>query len=169
MTISTTDLPSAVRAPSPRLTPQNRRRDHRRMARREVLRLIGGASLATGLAFIGLMPTARVANAHHTTYTFWPKGGYCTGQVGGSTGCSTCCSLVSSTYCAGNGWHRHDQVSLGGGFWREYDIRPTSCNSRNAWHWQKNGVWWRCSDGRYKTCDSFGCSGWTNTVCPKQV
>ena len=98
--------PSAVRPPADYTVNRSWKRARRRATRREFLRLAAGASVATGLAFVSFMPTARRAYAtNETPGTYWPqsRSDRCYGPTSGhslapGTGCCSCCSDVSDDY-----------------------------------------------------------------------
>jgi len=145
------------------------RRRRNGIARRELLSLVGRASLATAFALTGVFARAQAAFATDRT-PYYPyaddnnNGGYCPGSpLSGSTGCCECGSYVSSAMCGSDIWHLHHNVSP-----FDYDLRETSCGGYNAWRWTKDsdGQKWRCSDGKYKY---YTISTWSNSVCPKQL
>jgi hypothetical protein len=166
------DLPSAANYPEEGTVARQVRGARARLARREFMRVAVGAAVGTGLAFASLFPSARAAQAHLRTWPFWGLGSdncILGGGYAGSTGCCACGSLVSSTYCADNGWHNHHSEQQGGGTAvREHRIRETSCNDRNAWIWARGGTSWRCSDGQRRVCTA-SCGAWANSVCPWRV
>lgn len=145
------------------------RRASRRIGRREFLRVLASAAVGTGLAFAGLFPTTRSVRATDRTPAC-PYSSSCYGGPGdyaGSTGCCSCGSAVSSTYCGSDSWHRdHSVVACCSTTY--YRLRLDSCGGENAWLWNREGTTWRCSDGQKKLCiDGDGCGSWTDTVCPK--
>lgn len=164
------DLPSATFPPKGTVISRRARRSRSRMARREFMRVAGAAAVGTGLAFVGMFPTARLASATNLTpSTLW--GGCYDGPFAGSTGCCACGSSVSYGYCGGDGWHKHHNEGGGTSYSYQYRLRTTSCGgAHNAWIWQLvGGSRWRCSDGQRRTCYSTGCTAWSYTVCAYQV
>lgn len=148
--------------------------------RRDFLRLIGAAGVGTGVALLGWLPPARRALATHSPYSLWE---HCADiNYGGCDGCLTTDSVVSSAYCAGDHWHRHDSVASGTTV-TEYRLRLSSCTGnsslyagRNAWRWTvsaccngRSGRRYRCSDGQVRVCRDGSCGTWSNTVCPRQI
>jgi hypothetical protein len=169
---SISDLPSAsTRPPGAHISRENRRARWR-LARREFLRVTSGAAVGTGIAFVGLFPTARrPAHATHQTPSTLTDGCYGS-PFAGSTGCCACGSNVGSSWCGSDGWHKHHPES--GSYWSaSYRLRTGSCNGKNAWIWERGGNDWRCSDGEKRECWYTGggtqCGGWVPTVCPKVV
>ena len=178
------DLPSATEPPDGYKPSKSERVRRRRVARREFLRLTVAAGLGTGLAFASMMPTARRASATHETPSTTSDGCYGPTRTGqsltGNTGCCTCGSVVNSSMCNSEGWHRHHSQT--GVTWVKYHrLRPTSCKGRradgsqvsvgkNSWLWTLEGTseTWRCSDGEYNYCFGGNCSGWLVSVCPKK-
>lgn len=139
--------------------------------RRHFLKLIMAAGTGAGMAIIGWLPPTRHARASHSPYTVQETcSNVSYASTGSCTGCSRCCSDVSSTYCGSDNWHRHDAVSIGGDT-VDYRLRMTSCNGNNAWKWtvsdccsgRKNRRY-RCSDGQ----KSINGGAWVDTVCPHQ-
>ena len=179
------DLPSAVRPPADQSVDRSWKRSRRRATRREFLRLVAGAGVATDLAFVSFMPTARRAYAtHQTPSTYWPQSATnrCYGPPGYTlapgTGCCSCGSDVSDEYCGSDDWHLHHPQTTGSTR-KEYRLRLESCgrntsNKRNAWIWRVGSTDWRCSDGEKKVCVNDGggewqCGNWHPTVCPAVV
>ena len=187
---TTLDLPSAIEPPPGHKPSRAQRARRRRVARREFLSLSAAAALGTGLAFASMMPTARRAYATHLTPSTTSAGCYgptrTNQSLSGNTGCCTCGSVVSSSNCNSEGWHRHHTQSGGGGcgctptWTRYYQPRDKSCLGRradgtlvtegkNSWLWTIAGTseTWRCSDGEYKVCTDGNCGDWIESVCPK--
>lgn len=185
------DLPSAVRPPADHSADLSWKRARWRATRRELLRLAAGASVATGLAFVSFMPTARRAYAtHKTPSTYWPQSATnrCYGpnsghELASGTGCCSCGSDVSDDHCGSDDWHRHHRLTIDQWTRKEYRLRPKSCgrgvsanNRRNAWIWRVGSTDWRCSDGHQKICINYTggsgpwqCGSWQKTVCPAVV
>ena len=188
------DLPSSIRPPAGHRPDKVWRRARRHATRREFIRLVTGASLATGLAFASLMPTARRAYATDETPTdlwSWNENGdnpRCHGPTNdptldyaGNTGCCACGSIVSSGYCGSDDWHKHHPEFVNSDIKVEYWLRNQSCGREtpkqdrlNAWEWKRDGTVWRCSDGKRRYCvrNSSGdweCSSESKTVCPATV
>ena len=184
------DLPSAVRPPTEYSVDKSWKRAKRRATRREFLRLAAGASVATGLAFVSFMPTARRAYAtNQTPSTYWPQSA--TDRCHGSplvsgTGCCRCGSDVSDEYCNSEDWHVHHIQIVDQWIKKEYQLRLKSCGRglheteeqrrlrRNAWIWRVGSTDWRCSDGEKKVCTNYDgggwqCGQWNKTVCPAVV
>lgn len=180
------DLPSAAHPPVDYKVNREWQQSKRRATRREFIRLVAGAGIGTGLAFVSLMPTARPARATHLTDTdsVWQdenggQGDYCTdtGEWAGDTGCAQVTGrYVSSNNCGSDGWHRHHPVTGSG--YAYYYKRHKRCGTsggtkKHAWIWERNGTW-RCSDGKYKHCvdgyeDDPECASWQLSVCPAEA
>ena len=181
------DLPSAVRPPADHSANRLWKRERRRATRREFLRLAAGAGVATGLAFVSFMPTARRAYAtHETPSTYWqqPHTNRCYGpnsghELASGTGCCRCGSDVSDDYCNSEDWHVHHVRNPDQWTRIHYRLRLKSCgrgttNRRNAWIWRVGSTDWRCSDGEKKVCTKYSggdwqCGDWQKTVCPAVV
>lgn len=182
------DLPSAVRPPADHSADRSWKRARRRATRREFLRLAAGASVATGLAFVSFMPTARRAYAtNETPSTYWPQSrtDRCYGStLVSGTGCCKCGSDVSDEYCNSEDWHRHHTQIVDQWIKKEYKLRLHSCGNNlekdekhlmlNAWIWRLGSTDWRCSDGEKKVCIDYNgggwqCGNWNPTVCPAVV
>lgn len=143
----------------------------RSLTRREFARLLGSgvAALVVGLTTL----FSRSERALATSESGNAQSG-CAGISGGdyddtsaSHGCCICGSDISSYYCHTGGWHRHDTVS-GSGYSTTHYLRPTSCNGKNNWTWNKSGTTWRCADGWYRVTTQFGFSD-HDSVCPSTV
>lgn len=149
--------------------------------RRHFLRAVGAAGVGTGLALLGWLPPLKRAIAGHNTYPIYE---HCAQiDYGGCYGCLQTDSDVSTSYCAGNNWHRHDSVQSGSTTVTDYAIRHESCTGnkdvypgKNAWKWTVSGCCggrihrvWRCSDGKFRVCRDGICGSWNKSVCPHQI
>jgi hypothetical protein len=147
--------------------------------RRQFIRTAFAVGTTAAITVLGWLPPMRLrrAVAGHCPYT---ENLVCHDiQYSDSDGCCQTCGEtdVDPNYCGctNDTWHRHDQQPLGGGDYIEYNLRPHSCEDRNAWRWKvRNCVGgrvnkiYRCSDGKRKTCRPPNpCSAWLNTSCPK--
>lgn len=179
------DLPSATQPPQGHPLGKEWKQAKRRTTRREFFNLVIRASLATGLAFVSLMPTARRAWATHRTKTSTHQQSvYCSSSRNGwagNTGCCECGSHVSRAHCDTDDWHRHHR--LAGSHYVYYYRQEARCGTKDpndqidlkyAWLWRRGGTNWRCSDGEYKYCvpgneRSIECTSWQPSVCPAPV
>lgn len=142
------------------------------VSRRVLLRAISVGGAAIGLSFLEALPPMSLARrAHATDLTPSTLQTSCTSISYSGTPncsyCSTCCSLIGSSYCGSDNWHKHHQEGS-----TSYVLRTTSCNGNNAWIWTENvccssrfGRKHRCSDGKQKI-DTFP---WQTTVCRYQT
>lgn len=137
-------------------------------SRRDFARLLTGASMMTGIAFLTLVGKTRAWADHLTPSTISNN---CYKPVGGGgTNCCSCGSDVASWWCNVEGWHKH-HVEFFTGINYYYNLRTSSCHGLNAWRWigWGNGDW-QCSDGTTQYYNYY--TGWgplSNTVCPSSI
>lgn len=140
-------------------------------SRRTFVQAVIASGLAMGLASLDAVAKLTRANAvttwgdcpnwHPQLSAFWQgEWNRCNPTYGSAAG------HVSSSFCAGDGWHKDGWERS-----TQYNRRPYSCLDRNAWAWRPNGSGEdpppvRCSDGKFRFAQGSGqYTAWVNSTC----